>query len=286
MLNSLRRMSIKSAGCIIIGDEVLNSKITDTNSRFFAKYCYDLGVDLRKISIISDEEDEIIATVKEFDSKFDFIVTSGGIGPTHDDITYSSIAKAYGLSLKHDQFAYDKCLEKIGDKIKFNTFTQEQIDANLRMFLLPYDPNDSNFVKTYYANDLWVPIVNINNKLNILPGIPRLFQELLTDGITPHVKPFVPKTKFLQYYVAARLPESQVAPLLGRLQKEVIEKGLSIKIGSYPHVEKRINTVCITGKEEENEVMRQLVATTIEELGGEEISKEEEEGHSHSHIKE
>jgi len=79
----------------------LNGKTKDTNSNFFAQFCFDLGIELKRIEVIADDEDEIIEAARRMTKNYDFVVTSGGIGPTHDDITYASLAKAFDLPLVH-----------------------------------------------------------------------------------------------------------------------------------------------------------------------------------------
>ncbi|KLJ10295.1 hypothetical protein EMPG_14329 [Blastomyces silverae] len=76
------KKTIHTAACLIIGDEVLGGKTVDTNSPFFAKYCFSMGVSLKRIEVIADDESEIIEAVKRMSEKYDFVVTSGGIGPT------------------------------------------------------------------------------------------------------------------------------------------------------------------------------------------------------------
>ncbi|KAK6539767.1 hypothetical protein TWF694_009961 [Orbilia ellipsospora] len=90
---------IQTAACLVIGDEVLNGKIVDTNSPWFAKFCFSLGLDLKRVEVIPDDEGDIVEAVRRMSGRYDIVVTSGGIGPTHDDITYPSIAKAYAISL-------------------------------------------------------------------------------------------------------------------------------------------------------------------------------------------
>jgi len=100
--------TIHTAACLVIGDEVLGGKTVDTNSAYMAKFCFGLGMALKRVEVIADDESEIIEAVRRMSDNYDFVVTSGGIGPTHDDITYQSIAKAFGLPLKLHDESYEK----------------------------------------------------------------------------------------------------------------------------------------------------------------------------------
>ncbi|KAK4052079.1 hypothetical protein OIV83_002373 [Microbotryomycetes sp. JL201] len=94
---------VRSAGCILIGDEILNGKTRDSNANFLAKACFDLAIDLKRVEIIPDDEDEIVEAVRRMHRSYDLVITSGGIGPTHDDITYESIAKAFDVELEYHE---------------------------------------------------------------------------------------------------------------------------------------------------------------------------------------
>jgi molybdopterin-biosynthesis enzyme MoeA-like protein len=99
-MTSLSDRTISTAGCLVIGDEVLSSKTMDTNSAHFgfgppahpsetnllAKYCFELGIELKRIEVIADDEGEIVEAVRRMSKNYDMVVTSGGIGPTHDDL--------------------------------------------------------------------------------------------------------------------------------------------------------------------------------------------------------
>ena len=88
-----------TAGIIIIGDEIVKGKVQDTNSHYLAQKLYSLGVDVRKISVIPDRVEDIADEVALFSSKFTHVITAGGVGPTHDDITYQAIARGLGEKL-------------------------------------------------------------------------------------------------------------------------------------------------------------------------------------------
>lgn len=89
---------IHTAGCIIIGDEVLGGKTADTNSAFFAKFCFKLGISLKRIEVLGDDESEIIEATRRMSRNYDFVVTSGGIGPTLADHCSSSLHTVHMLT--------------------------------------------------------------------------------------------------------------------------------------------------------------------------------------------
>lgn len=265
--------TISTSACLIIGDEVLNGKIQDTNSNWFAKYCFDLGIPMRRVVVVPDEETDIRESIIDLCDKHDFVITSGGIGPTHDDITYESIAKAFNLPLKLHQETVDR-MSKLS---KFN-FTgpglEEARSAQLQMATLPTGPN----VRYIYTSDeLWVPIVSINSKVYIFPGIPRLFKTLL-QGIRDEIESRVKVQKNLRFYVTTKWPESKIAPCLSKLQSHYNDKG--IKIGSYPHIEKGINTVSIIGSSSDNVLLENIVKEIEASVEGQQVSAEEESQNS------
>ncbi|PRP76666.1 hypothetical protein PROFUN_14902 [Planoprotostelium fungivorum] len=136
---------IETAGCLIIGDEVLNGKTKDTNSHYLARYCFDLGIDLKKIEVIPDDKDEIVRATRDMVSRYDFVVTSGGIGPTHDDITYESLAEAFSVGVEHHQETIERMKEMNRRSGRSNVQTEEQQKARHRMALFP---QNSEFVNS------------------------------------------------------------------------------------------------------------------------------------------
>ncbi|KAF5096270.1 hypothetical protein D0Z00_002830 [Geotrichum galactomycetum] len=267
--------NITTAACLIIGDEVLNGKIKDTNSNYFAKFCFERGIAVKHIAVVPDEESEIVETIQRLAARYDFIVTSGGIGPTHDDITYESLAKAFGLPVALDEELKEK-MYTLG-KRRIDPANHEAVAAQLRMAIIPAGPN----VETIYIDpaSLWVPVVAIDAKVHILPGVPQLFQRML-DGLDPILAARLPQADALleRFYVATRLRESEMAPYLTRLQREV--DPLGIKIGSYPHMSIGVNTVSIIGTVAHKDKLREIVKDVEANLQGHEVSKEEEEKQS------
>ncbi|KAJ7058198.1 MoaB/Mog domain-containing protein [Mycena amicta] len=217
---------IRTAAALIIGDEILNGKTHDTNSNFFAKYCFAHGIDLKRIEVISDDEEQIIEASRRMVKNYDFVVTTGGVGSTHDDITYGSLAKAFSQSLVHHPETLSRMTQMIKQRHWFSTQTPQQRAATERMALFP-DKAEVLFV----AEDIWVPVVRLEGKLCIFPGIPSLFQKMLT-ALTP-VLPLPPISERPQrIQVFTERPESMIAPYLTKLQSRLKPHG--IQVGSYP----------------------------------------------------
>ncbi|KAG2748728.1 Molybdopterin binding protein [Suillus brevipes Sb2] len=217
---------IKTAAALIIGDEILNGNTLDRNSNYFARFCFENGIELQRIEVIADDELEILEASRRMVQKYDFVITSGGIGPTHDDITYASLAKSFGQELKYNDETIARMEEASRHRVWMSQQTEEQRTARKRMALFP-EAGEVLFV----ASDVWVPVVRLEGKLCILPGIPSLFQKLLDN-----LKPFLPlpteDARPFRLQVFTPLPESSIAPFLTALQNRV--KPENIRIGSYP----------------------------------------------------
>ncbi|KAK3485961.1 MoaB/Mog domain-containing protein [Neurospora hispaniola] len=251
--------TIHTAACLIIGDEVLGGKAgptKDTNSNYMAKWCFNLGINLKRIEVIADDEDEIVEAVRRMSDRYDFVVTSGGIGPTHDDITYQSIAKAFGLPLKLNEEAFE-LMKKLSVPRKgeppFNWDEPSPVlTAKLRMVELPTDVNrDPAKQFLFPCKELWVPVAVVNGNVHILPGVPRLFEKLL-DGLKPSIQPRLvdPDGKGIsRVTISTPLPESAIAAYLTELAARVEPKG--VKVGSYPRWGDKHNTVTLVGKDKD-----------------------------------
>ncbi|KAI9879133.1 MAG: hypothetical protein M1830_009521 [Pleopsidium flavum] len=270
---------IHTAGCIIIGDEVLGGKTVDTNSAYFAKFCFSLGINLKRIEVIADDEGEIIEAARRMSGNYDFVITSGGIGPTHDDITYQSIAKAFGLKLKlhEDALRRMKRLSKPHpSQPNFNwDVPSPALTAKLRMIELPTDESrDSSSQVLFVDEQLWVPISVVNGNVHILPGVPRLFTQLL-DGLKPILMARLidPEGKGIyRLLFSTPMAESAVAPYLTELAAKVEPKG--VKVGSYPRWGKGRNTVTLVGRDKE--FMDSLIAEVEKNVDGIKVMAEDE----------
>ncbi|KIX08641.1 uncharacterized protein Z518_03298 [Rhinocladiella mackenziei CBS 650.93] len=273
--SSPQKSMIHTAGCIIIGDETV-----DTNSAYFARFCFSLGMQLKRIEVIADDEDEIIEAARRMSKNYDFVVTSGGIGPTHDDITYQSIAKAFGLPLQLHKTTVAKMRKfsrphKSQPNFSWDT-PSPALTAKLRMAHLPTDPDipDEDQV-LFVKEDLWVPISVVNGNIHILPGVPRIFETLL-EGMKPRLLPRLkdPEGKGMyRMLFSTPLAESEVAEYLSSLAAKVEPKG--VKVGSYPRWGKNKNVVTLVGTD--REFMDTLEAEVADGVKGTRVHTEGED---------
>ncbi|KEZ40495.1 hypothetical protein SAPIO_CDS8385 [Scedosporium apiospermum] len=257
--------AIHTAACLIIGDEVLGGKTVDTNSAYLAKWCFSLGI------VIADDESEIIEAVRRMSDNYDFVVTR------HDDITYQSIGKAFGLPLCLHQQAYER-MRKISvphpSQPNFNWEDDTPAKrARLRMVQLPIDEKrDVDKQVIFPHDDLWVPVTVVNGNIHILPGVPKLFQKLL-DGLGPFVLPRLAGEGkgIFRVIISTPLAESLVADYLTTLAARVEPQG--VKVGSYPRWGEAHNTVTLVGRDKD--FLESLVAEVEENVQGKRIESED-----------
>ena len=202
-----------SAAILVIGDEILSGRTQDTNSNYIAKEMEMIGINTTQIRVIPDDKNTIIDSVNELRAKNDYLFTTGGIGPTHDDITADSIAEALNVELEINIEAYD-ILEKYYKKIgsEFN-------DVRQRMARIPKGA-------TLIENSISAaPGFKIENVF-VFAGIPKIMKSMLEDSIK-HLN----KGK-LMHTISIKVDavEGDIAPVL----KSLNDENENIKIGSYP----------------------------------------------------
>lgn len=211
----------KTAGVIIIGEEILKGHTQDTNSYFLTKFLHSVGVSVKRMSVIGDDVDEIAEEMTAFSGKYDYVLTTGGIGPTHDDKTFDAAAVAFNEKLKPNPTMVEICKKYFGDG---------PLDsAKMKMSLLPESAtlhwgHDSVTGKPYKF-----PLVSIKN-LYIFPGIPHLLQKQAKSLI--HL--FESDGKFFTEEILISVGEIAVADLLTSCQEKYSSAGVSI--GSYPDI--------------------------------------------------
>ncbi len=197
------------ASAIIIGNEILNGKVQDANSQTLARVLFDCGVSLVLIETIPDKTEIISSTVRRHAREFDLVFTSGGIGPTHDDITYHAVAQAFGRKLELHA-------ETIKRYVDFHGTPPNQ--ARQKMAMLPEG------AEILWTENLWVPTVFLK-PVYILPGIPELFTKMLSN-----LRPRFTYKSFERALVYSQKLEGDIALDLERVQNKYPE----LEIGSYP----------------------------------------------------
>ena len=197
------------ASAIIIGNEILSGKTQDINSQFLARTLFESGVKLVLIETVPDKTDVIVSTVKRHSKEFDLVFTSGGIGPTHDDITYDAISKAF-----------DRKLELHAETVKRykDYYNREPNEARKKMAMLPEGAT------LFWTEGTWVPTVFLD-PVYVLPGIPDLFAKMLSA-----IKPRFATKSFERVLVYTCKLEGDIAFDLERVQNRFPE----LEIGSYP----------------------------------------------------
>ena len=204
-----------NAVIVIIGNEILSGRTQDVNVGTISKWLNSLGVKLEEVRVIPDIEASIVKTINEVRKKFDYVFTTGGIGPTHDDITSKSIAKAFNLSYGYHEEAY-KILEKYYGPKKFN-------DGRKKMAMLPrkalliYNPSST------------APGFIVDNVYS-LPGVPSILKSML-GGLNNKI---VGGKKIFSETLNLRTVESEIARSLEKVQN----KFNNAEIGSYPFFKK------------------------------------------------
>ena len=200
-----------NAGIIVIGDEVLSGRTQDTNSNFIAKKLTENGIQLDEIKIIHDNQYDIVKNVLDFHKNFTYVFTTGGIGPTHDDITSESIAVAFGQKYCVNDSAY-KILEKYYPQGEFN-------ESRKKMCKMP------EYAKLI-LNPLTAAPGFIVNNIYVLPGVPLIMQKMFLN-LLENLEKGLPK-KIITINI--NLFESVIAPELEKIQND----NLKCSIGSYP----------------------------------------------------
>jgi len=199
------------AAIIVIGNEILSGRTQDVNVSFLAKWLNDLGVQVDEVRIIEDREETIIKCIKDIRKKFKYIFTTGGIGPTHDDITSKSIAKAFNLSYGYHKEAY-KILAKYYKPGEFN-------EGRKKMAKIP------DKAKLIYNPSSGAPGFIVENVF-CLPGVPSILKSMV-EGLKNKI---VGGKKILSKTISIITVESEIAKSLENVQK----KFKDIEIGSYP----------------------------------------------------
>jgi molybdenum cofactor synthesis domain-containing protein len=231
----------KTAAIVIIGNEVLSGKTQDINSHFFCTELRGLGVEVQKISTIQDEIELIGEEVSAFSKRYDFVFTSGGVGPTHDDVTIDGIAHGFGLKVVRHPDIERRMRQRLGDQVN---------EARLRMANVPEGA-------TLLATDaLFAPIVNIYN-VYIFPGIPKILQERFHA-----IKEIFRDTPYYLKNVYVRYGEGVIAAMLN----DLLVKFPKLMLGSYPVLDLPDYKVKVTLESKDSSYLNQALQAFVASL--------------------
>src|SRR3954447_2361995 len=200
-----------TAAILVIGDEILSGRTKDKNIGYIAEYLTNIGVDLKEVRVVSDDEVAIVEALNALRQRYTYVFTTGGIGPTHDDITADCVAKAFGVSIDVDPRARALLLTRIAEK--------DLNEARLRMARIPAGA-DLILNKVSAA-----PGFRIGN-VHVFAGVPAIMQAML-DEVAPTLKT---GARMLSATVQANCREGDIGGPLGDIAKAHPD----VMIGSYP----------------------------------------------------
>jgi len=207
---------IVTAAVLVIGDEILSGRTKDKNIGFIAEYLTGIGIDLKEVRVVPDEEPEIIAALNALRARYTYVFTTGGIGPTHDDITADCVAKAFGVPLHYHPRAVEIMRERVASTGGVMN------EARMRMTRVP-EGGDLVLNKVSAAPGFWI------GNVIVMAGIPSVMQGMV-EYVTPQLKT---GTRMLSESVRADCREGDIGTELGELAKAHPD----VVIGSYPFVD-------------------------------------------------
>ncbi len=239
-------MTNPGAAMLVIGDEILSGRTRDANAHHLAGELARAGIDLREVRIVADDSEAIVAAIRALSRAYDHVFTSGGIGPTHDDITADAVAAAFGVPIGVREDARALLEARYAD-----TGTRMN-EARLRMARIPEGARlIDNPVST-------APGFSLEN-VHVLAGVPKIFRAMLA-GLLPRLARGRPK---ISRSLAVARPEGEIATPLAQLARDFPE----LSIGSYPWFENGAFGTNIVLRGERAEEVEAALTLLAERLG-------------------
>jgi molybdenum cofactor synthesis domain-containing protein len=205
--------TLVTAALLVIGDEILSGRTKDKNIGYIAEYLTAVGIDLMEVRVVGDEEPAIVDALNALRHRYTYVFTTGGIGPTHDDITADCVAKAFGVSIDVDPRALAILEERVA------ATGSQMNEARLRMTRIPKGA-DLVLNKVSGAPGIWI------GNVIVMAGVPSIMQAML-DEVAPKLKTGV---RMLSETVLANAREGDIGSQLG----EIAKANPDVAIGSYP----------------------------------------------------
>jgi len=219
MASSAAEGGIVTAAILVIGDEILSGRTKDKNIGYIAEYLTNLGIDLKEVRIVPDEEPEIVTALNALRKRYTYVFTTGGIGPTHDDITADSVAKAFGVPIDYHPRAVEIMRARVAETGGVMN------EARMRMTRIPQGA-ELVLNKVSAAPGFWI------DNVIVMAGVPHIMQVML-EFVTPHLKT---GARMLSESVRADCREGDIGTELG----EIAKKHPEVVIGSYPFMDEKI----------------------------------------------
>lgn len=202
---------IVTAGILVIGDEILSGRTKDKNIGFIAEYLTNIGIDLKEVRVVADDEAAIVAALDALRARYTYVFTTGGIGPTHDDITADSVAKAFGVKIDYHPDVVARFRQRFSEA--------ELNEARLRMTRIP------DGAELIDSATILAPGFKIGNVI-VMAGVPSIMQAMM-DIVAPKLKS---GARMLSESVRANAREGDIGTPLRAVQAAHPETS----IGSYP----------------------------------------------------
>jgi len=239
-----------TAAVLVIGDEILSGRTQDTNTNYIAKFLGSLGIDLKEARVVPDVEDEIVAALNALRARYTYVFTTGGIGPTHDDITADAVAKAFGVGIDYHLEALAMLAARFTNPADFN-------DMRKRMARIP-------FTAELVRNSASVaPGIHIGNVF-VMAGVPMIMRAMLED-----IEPKLQRGALVHAEtVQAKIGEGKIAAGLQTIQKSFPD----LSIGSYPYYREDgfgVQLVARGRNADQVETAAKAIESLIREQGGE-----------------
>ncbi|CUX20419.1 competence/damage-inducible protein A [Agrobacterium genomosp. 13] len=251
MSNPSSSQSVVTAAMLAIGDELLSGRTKDKNIGHLADVLTMSGIDLKEVRIVADEEEAIVEALNALRSRYDYVFTSGGIGPTHDDITADAVSVAFGLPCEHDAEA----LRLLGEMYRVREM--EFTEARKRMARMPRGA-------AHIANPVSVAPGFVIGNVHVMAGVPQVFQAML-DNVMPTLRT---GAKVMSQAVRSPYGEGDIGTPLTAIQKAYPETS----IGSYPKYDGQRFSTEIVVRARDAAVLKaaaEAVAAMIDTIGEE-----------------
>jgi FAD synthetase len=233
----------QTVGIVLIGNEILSGKVVDANAAYLCRQFRQLGVDVRKVTVIPDEVELIAREVRDFHHAYTWVFTSGGVGPTHDDVTVEGIARGLGVPIVRHPVLVARLQEIFQERLN---------EARLKMAEIPEG------AELLAMDSLVVPVLLIRN-IFVFPGVPELFRQKF-DAIKERFR----ERPFLLRSVYVRIGEGVLAEHLHAMLREFPE----LLCGSYPEFSNPEYKVRVTLESKEPAYLEAALRYLLDRLQG------------------